>query len=71
MSMSLTDRERAVLAHVVLDPDGWLAHSEAVFGEVAAAECLAAKVVRHESAYDAAVAAEGESYQTRAEREVG
>ena len=55
------------MAHVVLDPDAWLAHAVASFGEAKAREFLAAKVARHKPAYDAAVKAG--QVATRAERE--
>lgn len=66
--MSLTDHQRAVLAHVVTDPDAWQAHNEAVASspEIAAAR-LAEKVARWEPDYMAAKDAPG--YQTRAQRD--
>jgi len=66
MPRALTANERAVLAHVVVDPDAWWTHANSV-GKVDAEAALAAKVARWQSDYDAAVAAGG--YQTRAERE--
>ncbi len=63
----MTNEQRAVLAHVVIDPDAWLAHAVATFGEEKAAEMLAEKVERWQPDYDAAVALPG--YKTRAERE--
>lgn len=68
MAITLSDRERAVLAHVVVDPDAWLAHAEAEFGADRARAALDAKVARWAGACDAAVAAQGEAYRTRAER---
>ena len=69
---SLTANERAVLAHVVLDPDEWWDHVVARDGSdgkraLSAEKCLADKVARWQSDYDTALAAGG--YQTRAERE--
>ena len=67
--MDMTANQRAVMAHVVIDPDAWLAHAVATFGENVAARHLAAKVARWQPDYDAAVARDGEAYQTRSERE--
>lgn len=64
----MTNEQRAVLAHVVLDPDAWWAHCQSVMGSRAGA-VLAEKVARHQASYDAAFALGG--YQTRAEREAG
>lgn len=69
MAITLTSRERSVLAYVVLDPDAWIDHAVAVRGEEQARADLDAKMSRWAPAYAAAVAAEGEEYQTRAERE--
>lgn len=63
----MTAYERAVLAHVVIEPEAWLAHAAAVFGEERAAKMLAAKVARHLAEYEAASAEP--AYLTRAERE--
>lgn len=65
--MEMTADQRAVMAHVVMDPDAWLAHAVATFGEEKAAQFLDEKVERHRDAYEAAAAQPG--YQTRAERE--
>lgn len=68
----LTDRERAVLAHVVIDPDAWWEHCCSCDGSngkraLNHEQCLAAKVSRWESDYDAAFAQP--DYKTRAVRE--
>lgn len=65
----LTDYQRAVLAHVVVDPDAWLSHAVAELGEGEATKALDAKVTRVAQAYEAAVAAEGTAYRTRAQRD--
>ena len=67
MPRELTENERAVLAHVVIDPDAWWAHANAVAG-INEEAALAGKVERHQAAYDQAKAENG-GYQTRAQRE--
>ncbi len=65
MARALTDRERAVLGHVVVDVDAWWNHvsdAEKIDEESA----IAAKVERWQASYDAAVDAGG--YQVRADR---
>lgn len=67
--VTMTDDQRAVLAHVVTDPDGWLAHAVDALGEDAAQSALEAKVSRWQADYLAALADEGGAYRPRAERE--
>jgi len=67
--MELSAEDRAVLAHVVIDPDAWVAHAAKTFGEEKAQVALAEKVARWQPDYLSAVAAEGEDYKTRAERD--
>lgn len=62
----MTDEQRAVLAHVLVDPDAWYAHAVEALGEARAAEALAAKVARWQPLYDQASAAPG--YLPRAQR---
>lgn len=64
---ALTDNERAVLAHVVVDPDAWWTHANEAERKTPAEEALAAKVDRWQAAYDAEKDDPG--YQTRAQRE--
>tara|TARA_R110000765_G_scaffold67804_2_gene130945 strand:- start:513 stop:731 length:219 start_codon:yes stop_codon:yes gene_type:complete len=69
---ALTVNERAVLAHMVVDPDAWWAHANAKDGsdgkrEIDHEVALAEKVTRWQADYDTALAAG--NYQTRAERE--
>lgn len=64
--MTLTDNQRAVLAHVVPDPDAWLADVLARYSEAKAAAMLVAKVAKWSADYNAASALPG--YKTRAER---
>jgi len=61
--MHLTDHDRAVLAHMVVNVDAWVAHALEVIGENAVTE----KIARHSAAYDAAAALPG--YQNRVERD--
>lgn len=63
----LTDEQRAVLAHVVVDPDAWYAHAVACFGRDVAAKHLSAKTARWKPLYDKACKAGG--YKSRSERE--
>lgn len=62
----LTD-DRAVLSHVVVDPDAWYAHAVETFGKECADRCLLAKVARWRSEYERESASP--DYKTRAERE--
>lgn len=61
--MNLTKAERAVLAHVVIDPDAWIAHAVATVGE----DAVQQKIEAHREAYDAAKTTR--EYATRAERQ--
>jgi hypothetical protein len=74
MPRSLTARETAVLAHVVVDPAAWWTHVCSRDGSdghhaLNAEACLAAKVARRADEYDAAVAADGADYKNRAARD--
>jgi len=62
----LTDRERAVLAHMVVDPDAWWTHATN-WPKINQEDALAAKVLRWGADYDTAVAQPG--YKTRAVRQ--
>lgn len=59
----LTKEQRAILAHVVNDPDAWAAHALATIGEVAINE----KANRYRDEYLAQKDLPG--YKTRAERD--
>lgn len=63
----MTNEEKAVLAHAVIDPEAWYAHAVASFGEEVAKRHLAAKVARWKPEYEAESVKPG--YKTRAERE--
>ncbi len=65
----MTEEQRAVLAHVVIDPDAWYDHAISVFGRQKARECLVEKVDRWRPSYEDALAQEGAGYRARAERE--
>lgn len=65
MARELTERESAVLAHVVIDPIAWWAHCNETHPDPEGA--IAAKVDRWGADYDAAKDQPG--YQTRAQRE--
>jgi len=70
----LTTNERAVLAHVVIDPVAWWEHVQSKDGSdgkraLNAEACLAVKVQKYSGEYEAALARDGADYQTRAERE--
>ena len=74
MPRSLTARETAVLAHVVVNPVAWWTHACSRDGSdgnhaINAEAALAAKVAKRADQYDAALAARGADYQTRAERD--
>lgn len=60
-----SNEERAVLAHVVVDPDAWVAHALATIGAAA----VAAKIKRWRPDYLAAVERDGAEYKARAERD--
>lgn len=65
--MDLSAEGRAVLAHVVPDPDAWVAHTLATLtnGEQAVTD----KIKKYRQHYLDSLATEGESYQTKAERD--
>ncbi|MFH1738901.1 MAG: hypothetical protein ABIH23_07815 [bacterium] len=59
----LSIEDKAVLAHVVVDPDAWVAHALATVGDKA----VKAKIEKYRADYLANKDLPG--YQTRAERE--
>ncbi len=65
----MTTEQRAVLAHVVIDPDAWLDHAVAALGTKAAQSALETKVSRWRPRYEQERTANGASYQTRAQRD--
>src|SRR3990167_11543037 len=70
MARTLTASEHAILAHVVKDAQGWFDDAVATYGETLGETHLAAKLAnpKHVASYHAAVAAEGPSPKTRAQR---
>ena len=72
MPRALTDRESAVLAHVVMDPNAWWTHVCSRDGSAGgraldAEKCLANKVSKCGPDYDATLAAGG--YKNRVVRQ--
>ncbi len=67
---NLTDRESAVLAHVVLDASGWWAHARQAPNLPDPERALINKVARWGRDYDTALRVQGGGYQARAAREV-
>ena len=59
--------DKAILAHVVLDPEAWYAHAVSHFGQEKADLFLAQKVARHKAKAEHAMSQPG--YKTRKERE--
>lgn len=66
MALTMTNQQREVLAHVVLDPDEWLTGAVAALGEESANAALVAKVARWQSSFEAARTAP--DYAPRAQR---
>jgi uncharacterized iron-regulated protein len=64
----MTDEQRAVLAMVVIDPDGWMQNAINVFGEEKATENLIAKVAKYQTQYDEAIA--NGTYKTRVQAQI-
>lgn len=61
--MLLSNEQRAILAHVVVDPDAWVAHALATIGE----DAVQKKIERYRADYLASKKKPG--YKPRAERE--
>ncbi len=61
--MKLSTEDKAILSHVVIDPDAWVAHALATVGE----EAVTAKIERYRDKYLAQK--DLPDYKTRAERE--
>lgn len=64
----MTNEERLVLSHIVVDPDAWYTHAINTFGVVAAREMLIAKVNKWRPVYLSVVREEG--YKNRVERDL-
>lgn len=67
--IEMTDDQRVVLAHVVVDPNAWLENAVKALGEEKATIALRDKVARWERSYREAKASQKDSYKTRAERD--
>ena len=65
----LTDDEREVLAHLVLDPDEWWTHCQTAPNILDSEQALKNKVERHRASYEQAKLLLLENYKTRAELE--
>lgn len=63
-TMTVSQEDKAILAHVVIDPDGWVEHTLVTAGEWA----VTAKIERYRVDY--VVKKNKKEYKTRAEREV-
>ena len=61
--MKLSAEDKAILAHVVVDPDAWISHALATVGK----QAVTAKIEKYRADYLAKKDLPG--YQTRAERE--
>ena len=64
----MTPEQRAVLAMVVLDPDGWMQNAINVLGEEKAEAALVAKVAGSQAEYDEAIA--NGTYKTRVQAQI-
>lgn len=63
--MELSIEDKAILAHVVIDPDAWVSHAIETIGEWA----VTAKIERWKPEYLKEKERLGKEYKTRAERE--
>jgi len=61
--MELSGEDKAIIGHVVIDPDAWVDHAIVTVGE----EAVTAKIEKYRADYLAKKDEKG--YQTRAERE--
>ena len=61
--MEISIEDKAILAHVVIDPDEWVAHALATVGE----QAVTAKIEKYRADY--LLKKDLPGYQTRAERE--
>ena len=67
--MQLTQEQKDVLGHMVIDPQVWADHAESHFGAEKGRECMLAKVARHKDKHDQCKIAEGGDYKNRATRD--
>ena len=64
----MTNDQKAVLAHVVVDPDAWYQHAINTFGQEQADQFLEKKVERHRADYE--LESQKSGYKNRAEHEL-
>ena len=67
--IALTNQQRLVLAHVVIDPDEWLSNAIDSLGEDEAIQALLNKVARVKPNYLEAVQTLGREYKNRVQRD--
>lgn len=65
----MTRDQKDTLAHIVIDPDAWMAHAVSVFGQAQAEQFLSDKVARWRPLYESDKATRGANYKTRAQRD--
>jgi len=65
IKLQLTEEDLAAIGHVVADPKAWAEHA---FENIGAA-AIRAKIAKYQEEYEAARAALGAAYKTRAERD--
>ena len=71
LATPLTQEQRNVLAHIVVNPDTWQAHNEATAKDIAEAKArLNAKIEKWQPIYEAEKVQLGVRYKDRAAREV-
>lgn len=71
LAAPLTQEQREILAHVVVSPDAWQAHNEAVTNDAAEAKArLDAKIDRWRSSYEEQKARLGANYKDRMARDL-
>ena len=66
--MNLTQEQKDVLGHMVIDPQEWADHAESWFGLELGTKHMIAKVVKHKPACDKCKSDEGDNYKNRATR---
>ena len=63
----MTNDEKKILAHIVVDPDAWYNHAVSWFGQELADQHLAVKVAKYKDQYDGEKVKPG--YKNRLERD--
>jgi hypothetical protein len=67
--MELMTEDRAVLAHMVVDPDAHITHALTAMGQEAGEAAVRAKIERHRESYLAEKRRLGAAYKTRSQRD--